>query len=91
MASNDVIFQQVTSEDGNTKFRLTFGRMKSLVYRRHGQYFYLNLYDNKPGKYKFKWYLSRFGWKRFFDLNQKQLGLTSNLLPTNGMYSRFIA
>lgn len=54
MTNNDVIFQQVTNKDSDMEFRLKFGGIKSLVYRRHSQYFYLDLYDNKPGRYIFK-------------------------------------
>lgn len=52
MASNTVVFQQVTNRNGETEFRVKFGRMKSLVYRRHEQYYYLDLYDNRIGKSK---------------------------------------
>jgi hypothetical protein len=54
MTNNDVIFQQFTNKDGDMEFRLKFGGIKSLVHRRHSQYFYLDLYDNNPGRYKFK-------------------------------------
>jgi hypothetical protein len=90
MTNNDVIFQQVTNKDGDMEFRLKFGGIKSLVYRRHSQYFHLDLYDNKPGRYKFKGIAHGLDEIDFFYFNQKQLGLASKLLPTTSMYNCFI-
>lgn len=53
MASN-VVFQQ-NGNSGDTEFRVKFGRNKSQVYRRHEQFYYLDLYDNKFGKARFNW------------------------------------
>ncbi|CAC5369322.1 unnamed protein product [Mytilus coruscus] len=52
MASN-VVFQQNVNKSGDTEFRVKFGRNKSLVYRKHDQFYYLDLYDNKFGKARF--------------------------------------
>ncbi|CAC5411278.1 unnamed protein product [Mytilus coruscus] len=51
MASN-VVFQNV-NKSGDIEFRVKFGRNKSLVYRKHEQFYYLDLYDNKFGKARF--------------------------------------
>lgn len=53
MASNNIVFQQTTNKSGDTEFRVKFGRSKSLVYRRHEQYYYIDVYDNRPGRSKF--------------------------------------
>ncbi|CAG2219528.1 unnamed protein product [Mytilus edulis] len=52
MASN-VVFQQTVNKSGETEFRVKFGRNKSLVFRKHEQFYYLDLYDNKFGKARF--------------------------------------
>lgn len=50
---NSNVFQQVTSKDGETKFRQKFGRQKALIFRRHDatSLFYLDIYDNKNNRY----------------------------------------
>lgn len=53
MASNNIIFHQTTHKNGECEFRVKFGRNKSFVYRRHDQFYYLDLYDNKVGKTRF--------------------------------------
>jgi len=53
MASNNIVFQQTTNKSGDTEFRVKFGRSKSLVYRRYEQYYYIDVYDNRPGRSKF--------------------------------------
>ena len=47
------VFQQMTSKDGEIKFRHKFGRQKVLVFRRHDltKYFYVDIYDNKNNRY----------------------------------------
>ena len=50
MAQENVLFHQRNNSKGDTEFRATFGRQKAMVFRRHEGYFYLDLYDNKPGR-----------------------------------------
>ena len=50
---SQLVFQQTTNGEGETEFRMKFGRNKCLVYRKHDQFYYVDLYDNKPGKVKF--------------------------------------
>jgi len=50
MAQENVIFQQRTTSKGKTEYRTKFGRQKALVFRKHVGFFYIELYDNKPGK-----------------------------------------
>jgi hypothetical protein len=89
MTNNDAIFQQVTNKDGDMEFRLKFGGIKSLVHRRHSQYFYLDLYDNKPGRYKFKGIAHGLDELDFFFISIRN-NLDSKLLPTTSMYNCFI-
>ncbi|CAG2222413.1 unnamed protein product [Mytilus edulis] len=49
MAEN-VVFQQRINGKGNVEFRTKFGRSKAIVMRRHDGYFYIDMYDNRPGK-----------------------------------------
>ncbi|CAC5400611.1 unnamed protein product [Mytilus coruscus] len=49
MAEN-VVFQQRINGKGNVEFRTKFGRSKAIVMRRHEGYFYIDMYDNRPGK-----------------------------------------
>lgn len=53
MASNNISFHQTTNKNGECEFKVKFGRSKSFVYTRHGNFFYLDLYNNKVGKTKF--------------------------------------
>ena len=50
MAQENVIFQQRITSKGKIEYRTKFGRQKALVFRQHAGFFYVELYDNKPGK-----------------------------------------
>ncbi|CAC5362563.1 unnamed protein product [Mytilus coruscus] len=49
MADN-VVFQQRINVKGNVEFRTKFGQSKAIVMRRHEGYFYVDIYDIRPGK-----------------------------------------
>ena len=50
MDQENVIFQQRITSKGKIEYRTKFGRQKALVFRKHAGFFYVELYDNKPGK-----------------------------------------
>lgn len=50
MAQENVVFQQRTNSKGGVEFRTKFGRQKAMVYRKHDQFFYVDIYDNRPGR-----------------------------------------
>ena len=43
-------FQQKVNIKGETEFRTRFGRHKALVFRKHRDFSYIDLYDNRPLK-----------------------------------------
>lgn len=50
MDSENFVFQQKVNFKGETEFRTKLGRHKALVFRKHRDFFYIDLYDNRPGK-----------------------------------------
>ena len=51
MAQVNIMFQQRSNSKGVVELRAKFGRQKAMVFRRHEGFFYLDLYDNKPGRF----------------------------------------
>lgn len=50
MDQQNIVFQQKYNSRGELEYRARFGRQKALVLRKHVDFFYLELYDNRPGK-----------------------------------------
>jgi len=50
MDQENVVFQQRTNSKGDIQYRAKFGRQKAFVFVKQRDFFYIDLYDNRPGK-----------------------------------------